>query len=125
MDTISRKERSRIMSLVKSKNTKPEVIVRKLVSSLGYRYRLHVKNLPGKPDIVFKAKMKIIFVQGCFWHRHKHCSLSRLPKSNLRFWFSKLESNQKRDRSVKRSLKKLGWDVFYVWQCELSDLQTL
>lgn len=120
-DTLSKAERSRRMSLIKSKDTKPELFVRSLIHSLGYRYRLHVSNLPGKPDIVFPARRKIIFVHGCFWHRHTdpRCTLSRLPKSKLDFWTSKLQKNYLRDQKVLQLLSKQGWDVLVIWECQI------
>src|SRR5262245_44191753 len=100
MDTLSASERSKRMALVRSKNTKPEVVVRKLVHSLGHRFRLHGRKLPGRPDLVFARQKKVLFVHGCFWHRHSdtRCALARLPKSRLEFWLPKLESNRLRDR---------------------------
>jgi len=119
MDTLSAKERSARMALVHSKNTKPEIAVRRLVHSLGFRYRLHSKRLPGKPDMVFPSRQKIIFVHGCFWHRHKGCPNTRLPKSRLDFWKPKLEANQARDKKNQLKLKKLGWKILVVWECEI------
>ncbi len=110
MDTLSPAQRSERMSRVKSRDTKPELAVRRLVHSMGYRYRLHGK-LPGRPDLVFAARRKVIFVHGCFWHRHSGCPNCRLPKSRLAFWKPKLEANKKRDRKNQQSLRRLGWDV--------------
>jgi len=125
MDTLTPSERSRRMARVKSKGTRPEMVVRRLLFSLGYRYRLHDRSLPGSPDIVFKRKKKAIFVHGCFWHRHDGCALARLPKSRLDFWIPKLEGNRERDARKLLQLKSLGWDAFVIWECELKDLNLL
>ena len=125
MDTLTPSERSRRMAKVKSKGTRPEMVVRRLLFSLGYRYRLHDRSLPGSPDIVFKHKKKAIFVHGCFWHRHDGCALARLPKSRLDFWIPKLEGNRERDARKLLQLKSLGWDAFVIWECELKDLNLL
>lgn len=122
MDSVSRKKRSQIMALVRSKDTRPEMAVRKLVWNLGYRYRLHRRDLPGCPDLVFSGSRKVIFVHGCFWHRHKGCALARLPKSRLDFWGPKLESNALRDKRNKRALARRGWRVLTVWECELKNV---
>ena len=121
VDTLSKHERSKRMSLVKGKNTKPELKVRKLIYNMGYRYRLHVKNLPGTPDIVFKSRKKVIFVHGCFWHRHDHCTLARLPKSRLEFWKPKLEKNKERDALKLELLERLGWRNLVIWECQIKD----
>lgn len=118
-DPLSPKERSERMSRVRSKDTKVELFVRKLVYSLGYRYRLHVKALPGSPDMVFAGRKKVIFVHGCFWHRHdENCALTRWPKSKLEYWKPKLERNKERDKSNQSQLQILGWKVLIVWECE-------
>lgn len=124
MDTLSKKERSIRMSLVKNKDTKPEMIVRKLVHGLGYRYRLHDKKLPGKPDLVFKSKQKVIFVHGCFWHLHD-CKNYKLPKSRIDFWHEKLKANAERDVINKRKLRALGYDVLEIWECEIKNTENL
>jgi DNA mismatch endonuclease (patch repair protein) len=113
------------MALVRNKDTTPERAIRKLVSSLGYRYRLHVGKLPGRPDLVFKSRSKVIFVHGCFWHRHSRCVLARMPKSRLAFWEPKLNGNRARDMKNKRALRRMGWDVLTVWECELPAVQKL
>lgn len=114
------------MALVRSKDTKPELKVRRLVHSLGFRYRLHNTKLPGKPDLVFGGRRKIIFVNGCFWHRHgRRCPLTRLPKSKLDFWRMKLEQNRTRDRKNYRSLRARGWDILVLWECELGNVECL
>jgi len=125
MDTLSPKERSERMSRVKGTDTKPEMIVRRLVHRLGFRYRLHVRTLPGKPDLVFSGRRRVIFVSGCFWHRHRGCSMCRLPKSRLKFWKPKLEENRKRDLRNQRKLKKDGWTLLVIWECQLSDVKRL
>jgi DNA mismatch endonuclease (patch repair protein) len=123
VDSLSPKERSEIMARVRSKNTRPELRVRKLVFALGYRYRLHDRKLPGSPDLVFKLRKKVIFVHGCFWHRHARCALARLPKSRVDFWIPKLEGNKLRDQRNKRALARQGWKVLTIWECQLGDLE--
>ena len=125
MDNLSRAERSAIMRRVRSKGTRPEFFVRKLVHALGYRYRLHARDLPGHPDLVFRRRRKVIFVHGCFWHRHKSCAHARLPKSRLEFWLPKLEGNSQRDQRNKRALLKDGWKVLTVWECETKDVNQM
>lgn len=126
-DTLSSAERSRRMSAIRHKNTQPELVVRKIISGIGYRYRLNVATLPGKPDLVFRSRNRIIFVHGCFWHRHpsKKCALARLPKSKLDFWLPKLSGNAERDRRNLRLLRKMGWKVLVVWECQLRDKERL
>jgi len=125
MDTLSPAERSERMARIRSKDTRPELWVRRLVHRMGYRYRLHVESLPGRPDLVFRKRRKAIFVHGCFWHRHGGCKLARLPKSKLDFWRPKLEANRERDLKNQAALKQMGWDVLVIWECELGDLQRL
>jgi len=105
------------MQAVKSKDTKPEMRVRRLLHTMGYRYRLHRKNLPGKPDIVFPSRKKVIFVHGCFWHSHG-CKIGQPPKSRTEYWQPKLAQNVQRDRTKEEHLRALGWDVLVIWQCE-------
>lgn len=126
-DTLTQAARSERMSRVKGKDTKPELKVRKLVHSLGYRYRLHGKDIPGKPDMVFSTRWKVIFVNGCFWHRHgdSNCSLARLPKSRLDFWLPKLERNAQRDNENVEMLRQTGWESLVVWECELRDMDAV
>ena len=121
MDTLAPKERSERMSRVRGKDTKPELIVRRLLHRLGYRYRLHARDLPGKPDIVFRGGRKAIYVHGCFWHRHPDpaCKLARLPKTRQDFWLPKLEGNRRRDIENQRRLTEMGWDCLLVWECEI------
>ena len=125
MDSLSPVERSEIMARVRSKDSRPEMFVRKLVFALGYRYRLHVKDLPGHPDIVFRKLHRVIFVHGCFWHRHQECVLARLPKSRLDFWRPKLEGNKKRDEKNKKALLRNGWKVLTIWECQLKSTERL
>jgi DNA mismatch endonuclease (patch repair protein) len=121
MDTLTRVERSKRMALIRGKNTKPELLVRKIARSLGYKFRLHVSDLPGKPDLVFPKLGKVIFVHGCYWHRHPGCSLARWPKSKLRFWVPKLNGNRRRDlRNIAR-LRRESWSVSVVWECQLKN----
>jgi DNA mismatch endonuclease, patch repair protein len=121
MDTLSKSERSARMRLVKSRDTKPELLMRRLVDLLGYRYGIHEKTLPGHPDLVFSKHYKVIFVHGCFWHRHNRCQLARLPKSNPEFWLPKLEKNKRRDRAIRSALTRQGWRSLVIWECELHD----
>ncbi len=125
MDTLSPTERSERMSRVRSRNTKPEMAVRRLVHGMGFRYRLHSRELPGIPDMIFQSKGKVVFIHGCFWHLHKNCGRYRLPKTNKNFWTPKLNENKKRDVRNQRKLRKSGWDYFIVWECELKDEKKL
>jgi DNA mismatch endonuclease (patch repair protein) len=126
MDTLTPDERSERMSRVRSKDTKPEMLVRTLVHRMGFRYRLQDRTLPGKPDLVFPSRGKIIFVHGCFWHRHgTNCEYTRWPKSRLDFWRPKLEQNHQRDKIVRKELRKLGWRVLVVWECQLKKTDAL
>jgi DNA mismatch endonuclease (patch repair protein) len=126
-DSLNRVERSKRMAGIRSRDTGPEMIVRKLVHGMGFRYRLHGASLPGKPDLVFAGRKKVIFVHGCFWHRHpaKSCKLARLPKSRLDFWKPKLEGNRTRDRRTKSELRKLGWEVLTIWECQLRNIDSV
>ncbi|MGD9211439.1 MAG: very short patch repair endonuclease [Desulfobacteraceae bacterium] len=113
------------MSRVGGKNTKPEVIVRSLLHGMGYRFRLHRKDLPGKPDIILPKYKKIIFIHGCFWHGHENCSRSKRPATNESFWNEKLDKNIARDKLNISNLREAGWDVLIVWTCEVKDLDKL
>lgn len=124
-DVVSASVRSRIMSSVKQRHTKPEMVVRSLLHRLGYRFRLHVKDLPGSPDIILPKFRTAIFVHGCFWHQHKNCGKSRRPSSNQEYWNTKLDGNVSRDKRKEEELSKLGWRVEIVWQCETGDKETL
>jgi DNA mismatch endonuclease (patch repair protein) len=125
MDTLTPAERSERMSRVRGKNTKPEMVVRRLAHSMGYRYRLHDRSLPGCPDMVFHSRMTAIFVHGCFWHRHKCAMGDRTPKSRAAFWKGKLEANRTRDRRNTARLRTMGWRVLVVWECETRDIARL
>lgn len=116
--------RSEMMAAVRSKNTQPEMLVRRLVHSMGYRYRLHRNNLPGTPDLVFSARRKVIFVHGCFWHQHG-CKSSHLPKSNIDYWAPKLERNKGRDAEHLELLHKTNWQCLILWECELKQTDQL
>ena len=118
-DTVSPDKRSWIMSRIKSKDTKPELAVRSLLFSLGLRFRLHKKGLPGHPDVVLSKSQTAIFVHGCFWHRHKNCRDNSNPATNSEFWQAKFKRNIDRDARNKKELRKLGWRVLTVWECEL------
>jgi len=120
-DTLSPEERSKRMSRIRSKDTNPEMKLRRLVHGMGFRYRLHAPNLPGKPDLVFPGRRAVIFMHGCFWHRHEDCALARLPKSRLDFWKQKLETNKQRDQRNREQLVEQGWRVLVVWECQLND----
>ena len=124
VDNRTPESRSALMSRIGSKNTAPELIVRKLLFAIGYRFRLHRRDLPGKPDIVFVSRRKAIFVHGCFWHAHG-CRIGKPPKSHVRFWKAKLKRNSERDSKNQRALQDRGWDVLIVWQCETKDLVPL
>jgi DNA mismatch endonuclease (patch repair protein) len=121
MDTLTPEERSRQMSLVRSKNTRPEIAVRRVAHALGYRFRLHRRDLPGSPDLVFPRLRRVIFVHGCFWHRHSCPAGTRTPKSRTDFWTSKLLGNARRDATAIRRLRKQGWAVMIVWECQTTN----
>jgi DNA mismatch endonuclease, patch repair protein len=118
-------QRSRIMRAVRSTDTGPEMIVRRLVYGMGYHYRLRRKDLPGKPDMVFAGRRKIIFVHGCFWHGHECRRGDRVPKGNREYWLKKIACNRERDRAALAALKKLGWEVEVIWECETHDKESL
>jgi DNA mismatch endonuclease (patch repair protein) len=115
-DTVSKAVRSRMMSAVRSKNTKLEMAFRRRLFAMGFRFRLHAKNLPGKPDIVFPKYSAVILIHSCFWHYHG-CHLSELPQTRREWWQEKLEGNRRRDRKVKRQLRQMGWRVITIWEC--------
>ena len=121
MDTVSKEQRSLNMSHIKSKNTKIEIKVRKYLFSKGFRYRVNEKDLPGKPDIVLKKYKTVIFVNGCFWHRHKNCKLATTPKTNTEYWVNKFNHNIENDQKNYEKLNVLGWHVIILWECELKD----
>ena len=121
-DTVSPEVRSRVMSHVKSKGMKPEMQVRRLLHGLGYRYRLHRADMPGRPDLVFPSRRKVVFVNGCFWHKHSGCPRVRIPVTNRDYWLPKLERNRARDERNIALLQEDGWEVMTVWECQLRDL---
>ena len=118
-------QRSRNMSAIKSKNTKPEIAVRKLLHSMGYRFRLHRKDLPGSPDIVLPKYKTVIFVHGCFWHRHENCKYASTPKTRKEFWENKFNCNKKRDQKIQKEIIDLGWKFIIIWECEARNIQPL
>ena len=124
MDRVSASKRSEIMRNVKCKNTTPEMTVRRLIYAMGYRYRLHQKNLPGTPDLVFKGRKKVIFIHGCFWHGH-HCKKGKLPKTNIVYWENKIKKNIERDKTNYDKLKKLNWEILVIWACEIRNIDNL
>lgn len=125
MDHLAPRERSANMAKIRSRDTKPEMIVRRICWGLGYRFRLHVKDLPGRPDLVFRRLQKVIFVNGCFWHQHRGCSEGHIPKSRLEYWIPKLTGNKRRDVRNKSRLTRMGWTYLVVWECQTSDSERL
>ena len=121
VDKLTKEKRSWNMSRIRGKDTKPEIIVRSILHKNGFRFRLNRKDLPGKPDIVLPKHQSVIFVHGCFWHRHSRCRFAYNPKSRVKFWQNKFSRNVERDRFVKKELKKMGWKVIVVWECELKN----
>ena len=124
-DTFTEQQRSQLMSRVRNRNTVPEVRVRSLLHQMGYRFRLHRKDLPGTPDIVFPKYRKIIFVHGCFWHGHNQCKRGKRPETNTDFWNTKINKNITRDINAQKSLLDSGWSVTVVWECEIADIKGL
>lgn len=118
---MTKQQRSRVMSRIGGKDTRSELRLRSLLHGLGYRYRLHDRRLPGRPDLVFPSRSKVVFVHGCFWHRHTCRKGRSMPSSRVEFWRAKLERNRLRDRRVQRQLRALGWGVMVVWECQLAD----
>lgn len=125
MDRIPPEKRRALMSKIKGVNTAPEMIVRRLAFSMGYRYRLHGKNLPGRPDLVFPGRKSVVFVHGCFWHQHKGCKKATMPQTRTEFWSKKLNRNVERDVEVLNALTKLGWRVLTIWECETKEPEQL
>jgi len=125
MDTVSASQRSLNMKRIRSIDTTPEIAVRRLLHSLGLRFRIHCSDLPGRPDIVLKKYKTVIMVNGCFWHMHEGCSRSNMPKSNCAYWSDKLRKNVERDKGTQLALTELGWRVIIVWECEIKDLNKL
>lgn len=124
-DMFTAEERSRIMSHVRTKNTQPELVVRSLLHAMGYRFRLHRKDLPGSPDIVLPKHRAVIFVHGCFWHGHPGCSRAKRPSTNTAFWNEKIDRNIARDAEAEAKLREAGWRVLVVWQCRTRDREAL
>ncbi len=121
VDTRTPAQRRRIMQAVNTKDTGPEWVVRRLLHRAGYRYRLHRKELPGRPDVVFPRRRKVIFVHGCFWHQHPGCRKATIPKNNAEFWRAKLNKNTERDKRAVTALHQDNWEVVTIWECELKD----
>ncbi|MFC1677999.1 very short patch repair endonuclease, partial [Planctomycetota bacterium] len=119
VDHLSKEKRSWNMSRIRSKDTKPEIIVRSMLHKMGYRFRLHRKDLPGKPDITLPKYKTVIFVHGCFWHGHKGCKRSNVPKTNQDYWILKIQKNIQRDKYQRKQLKRLGWHVLILWECQI------
>jgi DNA mismatch endonuclease (patch repair protein) len=124
-DVFSQEKRSWIMSRVKGRDTKPEILVRSFIFRMGFRFRLHRRDLPGTPDIVLPRHGKVIFVHGCYWHGHKSCPRSKRPTTNENFWNNKLDGNIKRDKRYRRELRQIGWKVLTVWECETKSPEKL
>lgn len=124
-DIMSSEARSALMSRIRSKDTRPELIVRRLAHKLGFRYRLHKRELPGTPDLVFPGKRKVIFVHGCFWHQHDGCKFATIPKTRREFWVKKLQKNEARDKQAMDELRSQNWDSMVIWECETSDTDKL
>lgn len=124
-DRIEPERRRWNMSRIRGKDTTPEISVRKLLHGLGYRYRLHERTLPGRPDIVFPARRKVIYVHGCFWHRHPNCRFAYTPRSRPEFWERKFKENMARDDRNLRALREMGWNALVVWECKIRDLDRL
>ena len=123
VDNLTPEKRSKIMRSIRSQHTKPEMQVRRLVHSMGYRYRLHSKHLAGRPDLVFPNRRSVIFVHGCFWHMHESCAISHIPQA--KGWSTKLLANKSRDQRTVEQLRAEGWNVLIIWECELADITTL
>lgn len=122
IDRLSVEDRSRLMSKIKRANTKPELVVRRVLTGLGYRYRIHLGGVPGRPDVAFTKRKKAVFIHGCFWHAHENCRVFRQPSSRREFWEKKFENNKARDRRLLQAAKEAGWQTLVIWECELSNL---
>ena len=125
MDIVDKETRSRMMRGIKSKDTRPELAVRSLAHRMGYRFRLHRRELPGCPDLIFPSRQKVIFVHGCYWHRHPGCKFAYSPKSRIEFWSAKFASNVARDAAAITSLREAGWDPMVIWECGSSATEKL
>lgn len=121
MDNLTKKQRSFCMSRIRSKNTGPEIIVRKILTDLGIKYRLHKTTLPGKPDIVISKQKTVVFINGCFWHQHKNCKKSSIPKTNIKYWKPKLKRNVDKQKKDFKLLRQLGWKKIVVWECQVKN----
>ena len=124
MDRLTSEQRSAHMSRIRGKDTSPEMVVRRVAHAMGYRFRLHRRDLPGSPDVVFPSRRKVIFVHGCFWHGHD-CRKAHMPRTNTAYWAAKIERNRERDAASLHALRELGWGVLVVWECEMKDRRTL
>jgi DNA mismatch endonuclease (patch repair protein) len=124
VDNRTSESRSALMSRIRSKDTAPELTIRRLLHARGYRFRLHLRHLPGRPDIVFSSRRKVIFVNGCFWHGHG-CRIGKLPKSRNEFWEAKIEANRARDLRNRTELDSMGWEVLTIWQCDIRSVEKL
>lgn len=124
-DIVSKEARSKMMAGIRCKDTKPEMQVRSMLHKMGFRFRLHRKDLPGKPDIVLPKYRAVVFVHGCFWHRHSGCKYTYVPKSRIDFWNEKFEKNMERDKANREGLKKAGWSVLTVWECQTRNVDSL
>lgn len=125
VDTITPEKRSALMARIRRSNTKPELVVRRLLHSLGYRFRVQYSKVPGRPDVAFPPRRKAIQVHGCFWHNHQNCSLSRTPKTRTEFWEAKFAANRERDQRLAKAAREAGWELMTIWECEVADFQTL
>jgi DNA mismatch endonuclease (patch repair protein) len=125
VDIVDPARRSAMMAAIRGKDTAPEIRVRRAAHALGHRFRIHRADLPGRPDLVFPGRHKVLFVHGCYWHRHEGCRYAMMPKSNTEFWSTKFEKNKARDERVMTELVDLGWDPFVVWECETRDAKVL
>lgn len=125
MDVFSPEKRSQVMSRIRSKDTKPEKIIRSILHKLGFRFRINRKDLPGKPDIVLPKYKTVIFVHGCFWHQHEGCKIASKPKSNIKFWQDKFSRNIERDKKNQEDLYKMGYRVLVIWECEINEIQKI
>jgi DNA mismatch endonuclease (patch repair protein) len=121
MDIVTRKRRSLMMASIRGRDTKPELAVRRAAHGLGFRFRLHRRDLPGSPDLVFPGRRKVVFVHGCYWHRHPGCRLAYTPKSNIAFWTAKFDRNVRRDSEAQAHLIELGWSALTIWECQTTD----
>lgn len=125
MDHLDTKARSRLMGRIRCKDTKPEMVVRRIAHRLKFRFRLHRRDLPGSPDLVFPGRRKVVFVHGCYWHRHPGCRLAYEPKTNVEFWTRKFAANVARDQRALVDLRKEGWDTLVIWECEATDSEVV